>query len=43
MPMSTKDSRLMHPWNSPWDDISVQSGLEKRPPALLRYGRQLLW
>jgi porin len=41
MAISTTDSSATHPWNSQWDDLSAQSRLEKRPPALLRYGRQL--
>ena len=41
MPMCTTDSGAKRPWNSPWDDMSAQSRLEKRPPTLLRYGRKL--
>ena len=41
MPMSTTDPIATHPWNCRWDDLPAQSRLEKRPRALLRYGRQL--
>ena len=41
MRMSTTDFSATHPWNCPWDDLSAQSRLTKRPPVLLRYGRQL--
>src|ERR1700716_2095140 len=41
MPMSTPDSGTTHPWNSPLENISAQSRVEKRATALLIYVRQL--
>ena len=39
--MPTPDSGATHPWHYSSDDISGISRLEKRPPTLLMYGRQL--